>query len=588
MTKNRFYNSFNKIFSKALIIILLVGISLLVYTQTKNTKRMGLSTNDWKEDIDFLVNKIETVHPMPFNWSDSASFYKQVSKLELALDSLDTEQIALKLMSLVASLKDGHTKFHPSGDNQLNSWFPIRFYRFSDGIYITAITEKHKQAAGYKVMSIEGNDPIEVQEELASFSSVENHFGLLEEVFLMSNAGMLKKLGIIDNYNKMTLLVKPDDGEIEELQIKSIDAGFNMDWEFRGEMYGPILKPNNKVKYVTAFDKKISRDFMNEHNEIEKGNLNLPLHLQSRISWWSKYLKSDQTLYLQINHVQNRRNQTFREYYTRMFEDADKLDIKKFVIDLRYNSGGNGLLAYDFIKEIIKRDYLHKEGKLFVITGRKTFSASVSHILPELFKYLNPIMVGEPPSARWNHCGHPITYNLPNSKFRVNISSRYYQGSHWGDTTSIIPVNIPILTSSKEYFSKKDPQLEFIIDLDTYSDIMSIAKNKGAKQAAKEFQAIIEKYGHIKWWKPFEEFDMNKLGYEFLRSGKIDDAIILFEMNTVSYSKSPNVWDSLGDAYNKKGDKKNTIRCYETALKINPDYPNSAIAKSILNKNSNF
>lgn len=77
---------------------------------------------------------------------------------------------------------------------------------------------------------------------------------------------------------------------------------------------------------------------------------------------------------------------------------------------------------------------------------------------------------------------------------------------------------------------------------------------------------------------------MNQLAYKLLRSGKTDDAIILFEMNTTSYANSSNAWDSLREAYRKKKDRENTIRCYETALRIDPVYPNSGFARTLLSK----
>lgn len=51
----------------------------------------------------------------------------------------------------------------------------------------------------------------------------------------------------------------------------------------------------------------------------------------------------------------------------------------------------------------------------------------------------------------------------------------------------------------------------------------------------------------------FPEAEMNGLGYEKLQAGKVEDAILLFELNVAAYPQSANVYDSLGDGYAAAG-----------------------------------
>jgi len=63
---------------------------------------------------------------------------------------------------------------------------------------------------------------------------------------------------------------------------------------------------------------------------------------------------------------------------------------------------------------------------------------------------------------------------------------------------------------------------------------------------------------------------LNIVGYMLLKEGNIDEAIEVFEQNADAYSDSPNVYDSLGEAYAVKGDKKNAIKYYEISLEKDP------------------
>ena len=67
------------------------------------------------------------------------------------------------------------------------------------------------------------------------------------------------------------------------------------------------------------------------------------------------------------------------------------------------------------------------------------------------------------------------------------------------------------------------------------------------------------------------EPDINALGYEALTAGKTEEAIKLFQRNVRDYPKSWNVWDSLAEAYAKKGDKRQALVNYQKALDMVAD-----------------
>jgi tetratricopeptide (TPR) repeat protein len=62
------------------------------------------------------------------------------------------------------------------------------------------------------------------------------------------------------------------------------------------------------------------------------------------------------------------------------------------------------------------------------------------------------------------------------------------------------------------------------------------------------------------------EADINTYGYLLMGQGKVDSAIAVFRKNAKDYPRSWNAYDSLGEAYAKKGDKKQAIQQYSKAL----------------------
>lgn len=66
------------------------------------------------------------------------------------------------------------------------------------------------------------------------------------------------------------------------------------------------------------------------------------------------------------------------------------------------------------------------------------------------------------------------------------------------------------------------------------------------------------------------EIELNFYGYQLLNGGQQDKAIEIFKLNTQRHPESPNTWDSLGEGYAIKGDKKNAIANFKKSLSLNP------------------
>jgi tetratricopeptide (TPR) repeat protein len=64
------------------------------------------------------------------------------------------------------------------------------------------------------------------------------------------------------------------------------------------------------------------------------------------------------------------------------------------------------------------------------------------------------------------------------------------------------------------------------------------------------------------------ESALNSLGYYLLNKKRTDDAILVFEYNSRLFPGSGNAFDSMAEAYYAKGDWKNALIHYSTALRL--------------------
>jgi CubicO group peptidase (beta-lactamase class C family) len=100
-----------------------------------------------------------------------------------------------------------------------------------------------------------------------------------------------------------------------------------------------------------------------------------------------------------------------------------------------------------------------------------------------------------------------------------------------------------------------------------------IARARGV-QAALDRYAEMRKTGELQGQRA--EASLNQLGYSLLYSGHEKDAITVFQRNVQEYPQSSNVYDSLGEAYAKVGEKDLAITNYEKSLQLDPKNQNAA------------
>jgi len=80
------------------------------------------------------------------------------------------------------------------------------------------------------------------------------------------------------------------------------------------------------------------------------------------------------------------------------------------------------------------------------------------------------------------------------------------------------------------------------------------------------------------------ENELNNYGYQLLNNGDKDKAIEVLLLNAQRHPKSANTWDSLGEAYATKGDKKNAIINFKKSLSMNPPAPVKANSEKFLHQ----
>jgi Flp pilus assembly protein TadD len=99
--------------------------------------------------------------------------------------------------------------------------------------------------------------------------------------------------------------------------------------------------------------------------------------------------------------------------------------------------------------------------------------------------------------------------------------------------------------------------------IDIRAVLYGVYRSKGAKDAVARYRELrrnaADKYDFAVW-------QLNSMGYDLLRKGDTVAAIDVFRLNVEQFPQDANVYDSLGEAYLKQGDKTLAIENYKKSL----------------------
>lgn len=109
------------------------------------------------------------------------------------------------------------------------------------------------------------------------------------------------------------------------------------------------------------------------------------------------------------------------------------------------------------------------------------------------------------------------------------------------------------------------------IPVQNLSRIYGSLIENGSKEKASE---LIQEYLKNPSIYDASERDFNRLGYQFLRLKKCDDALEVFNSATLIFPTNWNVFDSYGEALHQCGKKEEAMKMYQKSIDLNPENEN--------------
>jgi hypothetical protein len=528
---------------------------------------------EWRADIDQIVADIRSIHPAPFTKVGELTFRRRVAALEEALPALTEEQRVVEAMRIVASIGDGHTQLEPQRAD-FGSWYPVRFYEFTDGLFITTAYKSDADLAGAQVLEIAGHPADEVASAARALMGADNAMGAKENLFALHNASLMKGLGYAAADGRLSIRVKLRNGSIGERTLTPYptdDPRFDkndstFEWRFRREFVGSGI--GTAADWTSAFRDTPANAYAND-------DPSRPAHLGKRALLFTRRL--DDTFYIQAITV----SRSVADEFIAALRTVDEVKPKRLIVDFRYNFGGDGSVVDAVIHEIIRREAAPPWKELYLLVGRKTFSAGLGWA-GELLRHTDATVIGEPAGAALNSYGDPVDRPFPKTGLRLGVSSLRHDMANSDDVREFIPIDIPAPFSFSDYASGRDPAVDPIVRGEEMRSISRIARTDGGAAARKTYFDRLKRFSSFAWWAPPREIDLRNACHELVDEKRNSDALELCRLNTEIHPFIWNTWLNLADAQRAAGQMHERLESLQHVLAIDPNNFNEPEIRGVM------
>jgi len=425
---------------------------------TAASGRPKLTPAQWREDLQFAIDTF-LARDRSFSPEARRQFQEAITRLKLSVETKSDEQIIVELARSVALAHNAHTRLYLLRNRTELRRYPIRVWWFPEGLYIVRSTPEYSALLGARIRNVGGRNVAEVKREVGPLFAGNEQWQTYMSAYTMTSPDILLGLGIISGDGRTTIEFEMPNGRkgervLQPLPLRRTDQPTESWWDLCP------TRPRDDGEWRSALTLPESR---------------LPLYLQhTERQYWSEFVPKDRLYYIQFDRAGNApQGESLNDFGKRVLAELSSIAAGKIVVDVRFNTGGDLSIGRPFINQLGEFAKAHRI-KVYVITGRATFSAGIYHAM-QLRQFADAVVVGEPVGdilEIWSEGGNLLT---PNSKLSLHFADRLHSYSplvrpefaqYLVKDTDLSIANpgpdLPAKLTVRDYFAGRDPALSVI------------------------------------------------------------------------------------------------------------------------------
>lgn len=422
-------------FFKFMCFFVFMLYALLLAGCLETTQRLeAWQVEDWRRDLDYLEDELPQKHVNLFHSLDEAQFNSRIDALKSALVEMNEDEIKIEMQKIVAAAGDEHTATNISAKEM----YPLDLMWLKDGWYVINTSSEYGGVLYARLASINGHDIQEVEAAVAEVISHSNRSWLKAQAkYYLPLRGVLHGLGFIDEQPAVRFTFIDSHGNSIEHNMRPMDGG------------------------------KVFDDIIGKGKENEQ----VPLYMQNGDqAYWFRVLDEAKIIYFKYNTCREMDEKPTEDFLDELILAMAENETFALVVDLRDNQGGDSSLLEPFI-EAAAQSRQNRDRKLYVLTGRRTYSSAVLNAVGLKMK-TSAVFIGEPTGGKPIHFGETSSFRLPESKIRVTYSTKYFDRILDGDAVRPVPFtedslypDVDIEPGIDDYRENRDVFLQYILNL---------------------------------------------------------------------------------------------------------------------------
>lgn len=317
------------------------------------------------EDIEFLINKLEVLHPCLYFNINKEYIDKMIEQFKNSNNQVNDYQFFYFISFLLKQLNDSHTYcFLPT------KIFPFKLKIIENKVYIIESSKEYSKYKFFEIIAINNIHISMIMKEL-------------EKIISYSTNGWLEKELENELLSSSIILSLPT----------MINSDEEISYTLEKDGISEVLKLSTEKKY--------NYDFIDTRN------------------YWFEYNQDDNILIIKYKNCHQEEKKTMLAFVKEIQIFIRDHNINNIIVDIRDNAGGDSSVINPLIKYLKNGNF-----NITTLVDKGVFSSGVFALID--LKHIGSNFVGTQIGTQINHFGHSNHFVLPNSNINVGCSTKYW------------------------------------------------------------------------------------------------------------------------------------------------------------------
>jgi len=412
-----------------------------------------LTADDFAVAVRAVYDTMLSRSPDPFRAFPRDVFEAELERFQKRKSPIGEAEAFVEVGKFLGRMRDGHSWVSLDADTELFSRaVPLRFWKFSDGLYVRAAAPELEELVGARVLGVDGVPVEEAWDRMHDAVGGGGRIATARAQVYFEIPEFLAAVGLAKDRDAARFDFRLVDGRRVERTVRAVPY----------ETYDAVWQASHKWETPAGWIEPPGADSAAWFGRRDE-------------AFWFEVLPGSETLYLAGNQSTydrdnpwNPEKDDFRPFLNEAFSVAAERGVRRIVIDLRNNNGGFTSLWQPLVHHLIRSDEA-RQGLLFVVIGRLTESAAVAWAA-KIETNTAAVFVGEPTASPPNFYndfagGRRPKYDVPGTALNFRVANSVEQWSApWDDRRAIYP-DVPTPLSYADFAAGRDPALRAILEV---------------------------------------------------------------------------------------------------------------------------